>query len=84
MDCFASLAMTRMMGLLQHIRAPSSRSISSAASRAQEKYCCKLRAWYAGHRLKETVDRHCPVLDILRNPTPVALKLRTSSSSVAA
>jgi putative redox protein len=24
-------------------------------------------------RLKETVDRHCPVLDILRNPTPVAL-----------
>ncbi|WP_158814468.1 OsmC family protein [Methylocapsa sp. S129] len=24
-------------------------------------------------RLKETVDRHCPVLDILRNPVPVAL-----------
>ena len=24
-------------------------------------------------KLKETVDRHCPVLDILRNPTPVAL-----------
>jgi putative redox protein len=29
-------------------------------------------------RLKETVDRHCPVLDILRNPVPVAL-----SSSIA-
>jgi uncharacterized OsmC-like protein len=29
-------------------------------------------------KLKETVDRHCPVLDILRNPVPVAL-----SSSVA-
>jgi uncharacterized OsmC-like protein len=30
-------------------------------------------------KLKETVDRHCPVLDILRNPTPVAL-----SSTIAA
>jgi uncharacterized OsmC-like protein len=29
-------------------------------------------------KLKETVDRHCPVLDILRNPVPVAL-----SSSLA-
>jgi uncharacterized OsmC-like protein len=29
-------------------------------------------------KLKETVDRHCPVLDILRNPVPVAL-----SSSIA-
>jgi putative redox protein len=29
-------------------------------------------------RLKETVDRHCPVLDILRNPTPVEI-----SSSIA-
>ncbi|MGY2805931.1 putative redox protein [Bradyrhizobium sp. USDA 4506] len=35
-------------------------------------------------RLKETVDRHCPVLDILRNPTPVDLKLRTGPLSVAA
>ncbi|MCA1395325.1 OsmC family protein [Bradyrhizobium sp. BRP56] len=35
-------------------------------------------------RLKDTVDRHCPVLDILRNPTPVDLKLRTGPLSVAA
>jgi putative redox protein len=35
-------------------------------------------------RLKETVDRHCPVLDILRNPTPTELTLRTESLSVAA
>jgi putative redox protein len=35
-------------------------------------------------RLKETVDRHCPVLDILRNPTPVNLKLRAGSLSAAA
>ena len=26
-------------------------------------------------RLKETVDTHCPVLDILRNPVPVSLGL---------
>jgi uncharacterized OsmC-like protein len=26
-------------------------------------------------RLKEAVDAHCPVLDLLRNPTPVRLKL---------
>lgn len=28
-------------------------------------------------RLKEKVDRHCPVLDILANPTPVSLALKT-------
>ncbi len=27
-------------------------------------------------RLKEAVDRHCPVLDILANPTPVSTTLR--------
>ena len=27
-------------------------------------------------RLKEIVDRHCPVLDILQNPTPIQLSLR--------
>jgi putative redox protein len=26
-------------------------------------------------RLKATVDRHCPVLDLLRNPTPIRLEL---------
>jgi uncharacterized OsmC-like protein len=35
-------------------------------------------------RLKETVDRHCPVLDILRNPTPVNLRLTTKVRQVAA
>ncbi|CAM5642580.1 hypothetical protein MAUB1S_11072 [Mycolicibacterium aubagnense] len=35
-------------------------------------------------RLKETVDRHCPVLDILRNPTPVDLRLATKVRQVAA
>lgn len=35
-------------------------------------------------RLKEIVDRHCPVLDILRNPTPVQLTLRTGLLSAAA
>ncbi|MFD9897015.1 OsmC family protein [Mesorhizobium sp. NPDC059025] len=35
-------------------------------------------------RLKETVDRHCPVLDILRNPTPVDLRLTTKVRQVAA
>ncbi|KQZ99509.1 osmotically inducible protein OsmC [Mesorhizobium sp. Root157] len=35
-------------------------------------------------RLKETVDRHCPVLDILRNPTPVNLSLRTETAQIAA
>lgn len=35
-------------------------------------------------RLKETVDRHCPVLDILRNPTPVQLQLTTKVQQVAA
>lgn len=35
-------------------------------------------------RLKETVDRHCPVLDILRNPTPVELRLSTKEQQVAA
>lgn len=36
------------------------------------------------NRLKEIVDRHCPVLDILRNPTPVRLSLRPGALSVAA
>ncbi len=35
-------------------------------------------------RLKEIVDRHCPVLDILRNPTPVRISLRSGSLSEAA
>ena len=35
-------------------------------------------------RLKEIVDRHCPVLDILRNPTPVQLSLRQGALNVAA
>ena len=35
-------------------------------------------------RLKEIVDRHCPVLDILRNPTPVQLSLRVGALSAAA
>jgi putative redox protein len=35
-------------------------------------------------RLKEIVDRHCPVLDILRNPTPVQLSLRAGSLNAAA
>ncbi len=33
--------------------------------------------------LKEIVDRHCPVLDILRNPTPVELSLRSAYSDQA-
>jgi putative redox protein len=37
-------------------------------------------------RLKATVDRHCPVLDILRNSTPIKLELAQNGSrrSVAA
>jgi uncharacterized OsmC-like protein len=35
-------------------------------------------------RLKDIVDRHCPVLDILRNPTPVKLSLRTEPLNAAA
>jgi putative redox protein len=35
-------------------------------------------------RLKDIVDRHCPVLDILRNPTPVHLSLRSAELSAAA
>ncbi len=35
-------------------------------------------------RLKAIVDAHCPVLDILRNPTPVALSLRSGPLAVAA
>lgn len=35
-------------------------------------------------RLKDIVDSHCPVLDILRNPTPVDLSLRQATLSVAA
>lgn len=35
-------------------------------------------------RLKDIVDRHCPVLDILRNPTPVELLLRVGALNAAA
>lgn len=35
-------------------------------------------------RLKQAVDAHCPVLDILQNPTPVRLDLRRAPASVAA
>ena len=35
-------------------------------------------------RLKDAVDSHCPVLDILRNPTPVDLSFRSASLSAAA
>jgi putative redox protein len=35
-------------------------------------------------RLKDIVDRHCPVLDILRNPTPVQLSLRAGVLDAAA
>jgi putative redox protein len=35
-------------------------------------------------RLKDIGDRHCPVLDILRNPTPVQLSLRAGSLDAAA
>jgi putative redox protein len=35
-------------------------------------------------RLKAVVDAHCPVLDILRNPTPVQLSLQTSVLGAAA
>jgi putative redox protein len=35
-------------------------------------------------RLKETVDRHCPVLDILRNPTPVEISSLIAHKSAEA
>src|SRR6202050_2990339 len=35
-------------------------------------------------KLKEVVDAHCPVLDILRDPVPVELKLHTEQASRAA
>jgi putative redox protein len=35
-------------------------------------------------KLKEVVDAHCPVLDILREPVPVDLKLRTERAAHAA
>jgi putative redox protein len=35
-------------------------------------------------KLKEVVDSHCPVLDILREPVPVTLKLATESAAHAA
>jgi putative redox protein len=35
-------------------------------------------------KLKEAVDAHCPVLDILRAPVPVALKLETARAAAAA
>lgn len=35
-------------------------------------------------RLKEIVDAHCPVLDILRNPTPITLSLQRGAPALAA
>ena len=35
-------------------------------------------------KLKEVVDAHCPVLDILRDPVSVELKLQTEQASQAA
>ena len=35
-------------------------------------------------KLKEVVDAHCPVLDILRAPVPVDLKLETRRATQAA
>jgi uncharacterized OsmC-like protein len=35
-------------------------------------------------KLKEIVDAHCPVLDILTNPTPVAIELKTEPLAAAA
>lgn len=35
-------------------------------------------------RLKQVVDEHCPVLDILRNPTPVRLALNRQEHPLAA
>lgn len=35
-------------------------------------------------RLKETVDRHCPVLDILRNPLPVSIEAAKHQVATAA
>lgn len=35
-------------------------------------------------KLKDIVDAHCPVLDILRDPVPVELKLQTEHASQAA
>ncbi len=35
-------------------------------------------------RLKRAVDRHCPVLDNLRNPTPVTLRLDRKAGRAAA
>jgi len=34
-------------------------------------------------KLKEVVDAHCPVLDILRAPLPVDLRLETQAAQVA-
>jgi len=34
-------------------------------------------------RLKATVDRHCPVLDILRNVTPVHVGIQQTNSALA-
>ena len=35
-------------------------------------------------RLRDLVDRHCPVLDILRNPTSVELSVRSGAPNSAA
>lgn len=35
-------------------------------------------------RLKDAVDRHCPVLDIIRNATPVALELKREGAGARA
>ncbi len=35
-------------------------------------------------RLREAVNKHCPVLDILQNPTPVSLELNRADAASAA
>jgi len=35
-------------------------------------------------KLKDVVDAHCPVLDILRAPVPVEIKLETERAAQAA
>ncbi|TIO67748.1 OsmC family protein [Mesorhizobium sp.] len=34
-------------------------------------------------RLKDTVDQHCPVLDILKNPVPVSLELHQNLAAAS-
>ena len=49
------------------------------------RFICKSTAPLADlAKLKEVVDAHCPVLDILRAPVPVDLKLETQHAVRAA